>query len=564
MVRFVSYFLILIAGVTFSSGCLGDIEMPFSPRPSNDFTPAPETELPAGPVDNPTPLEGCDPTQADVGRPTLRHLNRFEYNRTVADLLGDTSEPARDFPADDFGLGFDNLGDVLSTAPLLVEKYAAAAETLAAVAIDADIGAANPRIVICDPASGTACLRRIFSAFGRRAFRRPLGADEVDKLVALIELAKKEGDSVQTGLKLATQAVLLSPYFLYHVETDDDPRSPEAHRLNDYALASRLSYFLWGSMPDARLSTLADNGTLHANLEAQTRRMLEDSRAQALVTQFAGSWLGSRAIESSAPDAVLFPTSDALKKSMREESELFFTAILRENRNAQELFGADFTYLNDDLAAHYGLPRPDSTAMSRVALVPGLRGQLLGQAGLLMVTSHADRTSPVKRGKWVLSQLMCDSPPPPPPGVEALKPAENPNASLRQQMEAHRANPACARCHSAMDPIGFALEGLDPVGRTRVKDDLNFDVDDSGTLPDGRTFHGPVELAGILKNDQRFAACITRQLYVYGTTRATMPADACALASLSDTFKQGGYKLSDLIVHLVKSPAFTHRRGEPQ
>jgi hypothetical protein len=290
--------------------------------------------------------------------------------------------------------------------------------------------------------------------------------------------------------------------------------------------------------------------------------MLKDPKAEALVKNFAGNWLWSRALEDAQPNPELFPTANAaLRSSMQQETELFFQAFLQEDRSALELLRSDFTYLNDALATHYGLPAVGSSTLQRTA-VSGQRGGLLTQAGVLTVTSQPNRTSPVKRGKWVLAQLMCDEPPPPPPEVEGLQPQVNPTASLREQMEQHRANPTCAGCHSTMDPIGFGLENFDAVGRWRTKDVGNFDIDASGQLPSGQSFNGHAELANILQGDARFAQCITDQLFTYALGRGLTDADSCSVQKLSLDFTSRGHRLSELIVLLATSDAFTQRRGE--
>lgn len=635
------------------------------------------------------PLE-CATTPLDVGRPTIRRLNRAEYNNTVRDLLNDTTAPADGFPADDFGRGFDNNGDVLSTAPLLVEKYEAASMKLARAAIAAEITtgvtvrveaeaatttvgaafngtawnlysngtvstaqmalAAGPytfsarvlgqqagpdpvrmallvdgtqvatfdvtntvmqtfshqvtvsqgshtfavgflndfylngldrnlvvdwlevtrpatvaagRVMTCDPSTGAVCVKQILSGFGRKAWRRPLTTAEVDKLAALVTVATQEGDSVQVGLELALQAVLLSPHFLFRVELDPNPASLVAHPVSDYELASRLSYFLWASTPDDALAAEANAGTLSSNLEAQTRRMLKSPKAQALVTQFAGSWLGSRAVEDVTTSGTLFPgVTPALKKSMRSQMERFFQAFLDEDRSALELLGSDFAYLDDALATHYGLARPGTTSLSRVSVAEAERGSILGHAGVLTLTSHASRTSPALRGKWVMGRLLCEEPPPPPAGVQGLKPEATPGASLRQQMEAHRANPGCAACHKVMDPIGFGMENFDAVGRKRTVDDTGVAIDSSGKLPDGRSFNGLAQLSSTIKQDDKLPHCMSRELFVFGLGRENSRADACMLRDITNDFKAKGHRLPELIVSLVKSPAFTQRRGE--
>lgn len=635
----------------------------------------------------------CEPAKVDVGRVTIRRLNRFEYDSTVRDLLGDTTHPAQDFPNDDFGHGYDNQGDVLSTAPLLVEKYDAAAQKLVSTALAAEyrpgftqrlpatgmtastgsaagsawnlysngtllgdvtvttagsytlnvrayeqaagpdrsqmrvlvdgvaqgatfnvaatsaspqtytrqvtltagthrIGAeflndyyqapddrnlfieyvevtrpasgmagTNARILICDPSGGATCVRSILTAFARKAWRRPVQSDELARLEALVTLAQTEGDGVQQGLELALQAVLLSPNFLFRVETD---ANTQARTLDDYELAARLSYFLWGSMPDDALAQLADDGTLHTQLPAQVRRMLDDPKSDALASQFGGSWLWSRMVPETSPDPMLFPMmTPALKAAMQEQTTATFRTYFREDRSALELLTGDDTFLNDALAAHYGVPLPGSTTLTRVRNLPPERRGLLGHGGVLTVTSQPNRTSPVKRGKWVMAQLLCMEPPPPPAMVDAFEPSTTmPTGSLRQQFEAHRSKPECAGCHAMMDPIGFGLESYDAVGRFRTTDTGGFPIDSSGKLYDGRQFSGPVELSGVLAADPKLGECMAKQVFTYALGRAPLSTDRCTLKQMNDAFTQSGDRLPALITALITSDTFTHRRGE--
>ncbi len=653
---------------------------------------APGPHTPVNPTRPQPAVDVCEPSRVDIGTVTVRRLNRFEYDSTVRDLLGDTTQPARDFPADDFGHGFDNQGDVLSTAPLLVEKYDAAALALvkaalateyrpavtlrlAASAMQASVGSASgsawnlysngslqgdvtvpaagaytlrvrawesaagperaqmaflvggarqgtaasvaataaapqvytrevtlaagvnrvgveflndyyqapddrnlyvewvevtrpaagdasasARLLVCDPGTGAACVRTILSTFGRKAWRRPLAAAEVDRLAALVAQAQTEGDGVQQGLELALHAMLLSPHFLFRVEGDG---ATAVQPLSDYELAARLSYFLWGSTPDDALSRLADEGTLRASLEAQVTRMLADPRADALATQFAGSWLWARAVDEANPDPALFPgVTPALKAAMRAETEAFFRTFYREDRSALELLTGDDTFLSDSLAAHYGLPAPGSATPVRVRGLPQTRRGLLGHGGLLTVTSQPTRTSPVKRGKWVLSQLLCMEPPPPPPEVEAFLEDATPTGTLREQMEAHRSKPECMGCHQMMDPIGFGLEHYDAVGRHRTTDTGGFAIDSAGALYDGTPFSDANELAQALSADPRFASCMSTQLFTWALGRAPTAGDACAVKTMTDRFTSGGHRLPALISALVTSDTFTSRRGE--
>jgi hypothetical protein len=501
----------------------------------------------------------------DPGRVTVHRLNRSEYNNTARDLLGDTTGPARDFPDDDSGYGFDNIADVLSIGPLLFEKYQGAAERLINAAWDRDIASRTTILRICDPNADPACARQVLARFARLAWRRPPTSEEIDRYLAFIAIASSEGDTREVGVKLALQAMMTSPHFIYRVEIDSDPQSLVAHPLSDYELAARLSYFLWSSMPDAELMARADDGSLHNPpiLEQQVRRMLRDPKASALQQNFAGEWLYARAIDNIRPDARLFPTFDAaLASAMREETEMFFQSLLTENRSVQDLLDADYTFLNDRLADHYGLPRVGSSTLRRVSTAGTRRGGVLSQAGFLSATSQPNRTSPVKRGKWVLAQLLCAEPPPPPPGIPPLPEGAGQTGTLRQRLEAHRSNPLCASCHSVMDPIGFGLENFDAIGSWRDRDTDGSTIDASGALPGGATFSGAKELAVVLKADPRLTSCVVRQLATYAIGRGPTPADACALQEMTRKFDATANRLPDLFAIIATSDVFTQRRGE--
>ncbi|WP_233261490.1 DUF1592 domain-containing protein [Vitiosangium sp. GDMCC 1.1324] len=541
-----------MACVLLLAGCRGNSLPRAKVLPENP----PETQTPPDP-ENPACQGPNDP-----GRVTLHRLNRAEYDNTVRDLLGDTTHPASDFPMDDHGYGFDNNADVLSLGPLLMEKYSAAAETL--------VEASWTRMRVCtpDPADPLPCARLTLERFARRAWRRPVTQAEVDRLMAFLPLALSRGDTSDTGLKLAMRAVLLSPHFLYRVELDPDPTSTASHPLNDHELASRLSYFLWSSMPDDALMTAADEGSLHTpeELERQVRRMLEDPKSDALVDNFAGQWLYTRALESVHPDPLLYPFDDALREAMRQETWLVFREFLHGDHRARDLVDADFTYVNDRLAQHYGLPVPGTTEMQRISLAGHPeRSGLLGQGSILSVTSHPDRTSPVKRGLWVLEQLMCKAPPPPPPNVEGLPPPVDPKMSIKQRMAQHRTDPSCSGCHAMMDPIGYGLENLNAVGAWRQNEEVSgARVDPSGELPGGIPFKDGIELRAILKADPALDHCIAQHLFTYGLGRGPVHADACTLESISKETEARGGRLSDLILSITRSEAFTHRRGEAE
>ena len=507
----------------------------------------------------------CATAPRDPGRVTVHRLNRAEYNNTVRDLLSDTTAPARDFPDDDSGYGFDNIADVLSIGPLLLEKYQSAAEQLINAAWDRDIANGTTVVRICDPNADSSCARQVLTRFALRAWRRPAESDEIDRYLALVSTASGQQDPPDVGVKLALQAMLVSPHFLYRVELDTNPDSPTAHPLNERELASRLSYFLWSSMPDDELMARASDGTLHdpAVLEQQVRRMLRDPKAAALRQNFAGEWLYTRAVDGIQPNSSLFPTFDsALRGAMRQETEMFFQSLLDENRSVLDLLGADYTFLNDRLADHYGLPSVGGSTLRRVVTTGTNRGGILTQASFLTVTSQPNRTSPVKRGKFVLGQLLCTEPPPPPPNVPPL-PEGSGQGTLRQRLEAHRSNPACASCHSLMDPIGFGLENFDGIGKWRDRDTDGSLIDATGVLPDNKTFNGAKELAAALKTDPRLPGCVVSKVFTYALGRGPTAADACAIEDITRAFESRGNRLADLFVVIATSAPFVQRRGEP-
>jgi hypothetical protein len=684
----------------------------------------------------------------DPGRVTMRRLNRVEYRNTIRDLIGIEFDPTEDFPSDDIGHGFDNIGDVLTLSPVLMERYLAAAETIMSRAITPnpppvakrhlasiytepanldsgklvengfrrmttdgkefiEVGPINtpyqweadgeyifrtrvygqtgtdkpinvsllvygenlpdpspkadlerlsgnvPKparilkscavkatrrenaevlevhvppmanrhrmvIAIDKPAAGqppaklyveylaldgpletrpasqrrllavtpgksqAEQTREVLSRFLRRAFRRPPTADELQRSIKLAETVMARGDKWEAGMQVAMQAALCSPKFLFRVETDEAPKNPETRPLDEFQLASRLSYFLWSSIPDDTLLDLAERKQLNAHFDEQVRRMLADSRASALIKNFAMQWLQIKRIEFISPDGKLFPTfDDKLRASMLRETELFVESIIREDRSVLELVDASYTFLNEPLAKHYGIAdtvgnlvgqKPARSGgqpilgeqFRRVALQDRSRGGLLTQASVLTVTSNPTRTSPVKRGKWVLEQILGAPPPSPPPNVPELPEKEKDvsAASLRQRMEVHRRNPACANCHARMDAIGFALENFNAVGAFRTRDG-SFAIDATGELADGTKFTGPVELkAMVLKHKEEFTRCLTEKLLIYATGRGLEPYDRPTVERIVKALPVGDYKFSALVGEIVRSDAFRKRRGK--
>ena len=645
----------------------------------------------------------------DPGRVTIRRLNRAEYNNTIRDLVGVDFQPADDFPADDVGYGFDNIGDVLSMPPILLEKYLTAAEKIAQAAIvddgpppvlgtysgrrlkvrdggrranrevrlnsegtveadvrlpaegeyllrvraygeqagpdvtkislqlgdlkptDVDVPAveADPQVYevrVKSPAGGvkfkasfindyyqpsdpdpakrdrnlvieyleiagpvaptalpqshmriiprepttedrTALAREVVGNFATRAFRRPATTSEIDRLVKFIDLAEKEGDSFRAGVRLAMQAVLVSPHFLFRIELDPEPNNPKSIRqLGDFELATRLSYFLWSSMPDDELFALAREGKLREgdHLRQQVARMLKDNKAKALVENFAGQWLQLRNLKQVVRDPGAFPQfDDGLRWAMRTETEMFFAAIVSEDHSVLEFLDADFTFLNERLARHYGIEGVQGAEFRRVKLSGDQRGGVLSQASVLTVTSQPTRTAPVKRGKWILENLLGAAPPPPPPGVPELSEKAEVvlSGTLRQRLEQHRAKAECAVCHNRMDPLGFGLENYDAIGAWRSQDG-KFPIDASGTLPGGQSFNGPRELKGLLKAKRgEFVRCLAEKLLTYSLGRGLEIYDQCTVNDLVAACEQWDYKFSSLVMAVVQTDAFQKRQG---
>jgi hypothetical protein len=650
------------------------------------------------------PTPGSDRKQPpDPGRVTLRRLNRTEYTNTIRDLLGVEFPADQNFPSDDSGDGFDNIGDVLTVSPLLMEKYLAAAERIAARAVGtvqlpapfavqhglrladlraldrrtvgtthrsdfdgeyelrvgmpgarpadaapvtlavwvdgkllgrrrvetrrATIPVAYPfseeifrvllpegehelrasfiddtfvqsvretdlnrikankwidfmtvlgpfpiqphheRVLVCDPKSGASCVHRILSTLARRGYRRPVTDTEVAALTSFIDLTRSDGQSVERGLALAIQALLVSPHFLFHVEHDPDPSDgTQVHRITDVELASRLSYFLWRSMPDDELLDVAEHGELGKPgvLEAEVRRMLASPKAFALAQSFAGQWLEIRNLDALHPDPARFPEwGPELRDAMRTETQLFFDWILRKNRPIADFIDARYTFLNELLAKYYGIARVSGSDFRRVALTTDQRGGVLSQASVLAVSSYPTRTSVVLRGKYVLQNILGSPPPPPPPDVPALdESAVGTTQSLRQQIEAHRSNPACASCHARMDPLGFGLENYDAVGHWRTQDGA-FPVDASGLLPDGRSFSSPAELRRVLRGMlPDFARCLTRKMLIYALGRGLGPNDAVTIQTITEHLATSGYRMQTLIWEIVQSAPFRSRCAE--
>jgi hypothetical protein len=703
-------------------------------------------------------------TPPDPGRVTARRLNRTEYNNTINELLGVDVRPADDFPQDDAGYGFDNIADVLSLSPVLMEKYVTAADRVARIALfgppameptlirlrsegrkvieartipasydvtglslpnafhamyrvpvegeymvravlgglrpkgsnpvtvalwvdDAKIqiathdqenaasfstdrqdfggqavqmkvrmtagdhlisvaipliyeglparfGGPNPstrpespveftppanvaperlellrkrfeeskaelakipfngvrvgaveiggpysytkgpsrasleKVYTCGHLDGRhqpTCLPRVMTDLARRAFRRPVTTREVGKYIALAQSAQKQEGSFDQGLAVGIQAILVSPDFLFRLERDRVGPAATAFKITPHELATRLSYFLWASMPDTELRRAADAGTLRDPqiLAFQVRRMLRDPRAHALAEQFGGQWLQFRALESLTRDRDKFPEfEDYLRLSMRRETELFVETIIRSDRSVLDFITGRYSFLNERLARHYGVPNVSGPQFREVDLTGTPRGGVLTQGSVLAVSSYATRTSPVLRGKWVLDNLLNAPPPEPPADVPNLDETKiGTAASMREQLEEHRKNAICASCHRRMDPLGFGLENFDAVGAWRTMEG-KFPIDASGQLPDGRRFTGPDELRTILSADRdKFARAITSKLLTYGLGRGLERYDARTVKLIASRLPTYDYKFSGLVLEIVNSLPFQSRRS---
>lgn len=629
-------------------------------------------------------------TPPNAGRVTTRRLNKTEYNNTIRDLLGVDFKPAEDFPADDVGYGFDNIGDVLSVSPLLLEKYLSATESILDQAIviaqppklakstvaaarlpatlsDGEIGglasfeegdyvirarlgsnqatratlraglridgkdvkefaiktpsgaepatfettvrmkAGTQRLSVAflnapkaapanvqangllvhsleiegpfNPApikypevhtrlmahkpglAPRAAAEEIVTRFATKAFRRPLRPGEVDKPLAFFDASQKQGEQFELGVRAALYRVLMSPDFLFRIELDPvDVKQETAYLVSEYELASRLSYFLWNSMPDDELMNLAGKGQLRRNLVKQVERMIKDNKSASFLQNFSEQWLTLRKLDLVSPDPSLFPAFDAeLRESMIRESVLFFTAIAREDRSILQLLDANFTFVNEPLAKLYGIEGITGDAFVRVK-APANRGGVLTMASLLALNSNATRTSPVKRGKFILEEILNAPPPPPPPDVPALEEGKQLTGTLRQIMEQHRENPTCASCHAKMDPLGFAFENFDAIGAWRDKDAGGFPIDASGVLPDGKSFNGATGLKAVLDTKKDlFLRSLTNKMLTYGLGRGLEYYDRPAVEQIVSALTKNDYRFSTLVLEIVKSDPFQKR-----
>ena len=636
----------------------------------------------------------------------IRRLNRQEYNNTIRDLIRHDLRLGDNFPADDIGFGYDNIGSALNVSPIHIEKYYEAAEQAMQVAIqlpdvepyspaeliglrtyplpadkpvefehhlspgrymadfslvrvgiaesvppprlqigfgkdrrtveairvqdetvvyrywltvakgdgqvsvalapgqsksvkstevaanvsgdqryggnrglhvdsmvvrgpvpldDEKVSESRRSLLFCRPEYGDEsrleCASRVIQRFASRAFRRPASKDEVERIMRIYKMAHERGESFERATQLALTTVLVSPQFLFLVEPDE---SKTDRLLSEHELASRLSYFLWSTMPDSSLLQDARQGMLRNNLRTQVIRMLSDPKSESFVENFVGQWLQLRELDNVAPDQEMFPGFDeTLKVAMQTESNQFFGHILRENRSVLELLDSDYTFANDVLARHYNIDGVTGTEFRRVPLNEGSRGGVMTQASVLTLTSNHNRTSPVKRGKWILQQLLGTPPPPPPPGVEQLDESNESteSATLRERLELHRANPECAACHRQMDPLGFALENFDTIGRWRNSDGP-FAIDASGELLGKRRFEDASELKKLLKTTdaEKFTRCLIENMLTYALGRGLDYNDCGTVESIRRDLTAKEFRIQNIIFGIVESAAF-QRRG---
>jgi hypothetical protein len=510
--------------------------------------------------------EGVCATGVHPGGAPIRRMTRFEYNNAVRDLLGDTTRPADTFVAEEEALGFNNQATALGVTQLLAEQYMEASEGIAERAAKA-----WNAVLPCDPVKSgeDACAAQFIASFGQKAFRRPLAQAESERLQQLYAWGKLKYD-FSTGLQLVIQAALQSPRFLYRVEMGmPDPLKGQADvtELDSWEVASRLSFLIWSSIPDAELFAAAESNSLHdpAAIEKQARRMLEDPRARDAVANFHAQWLGLSRIETLDKDAKVYPTyTPALRPLWEKETLRFLDHVVFDDArgDVKTMLTAPYSMMNAELAAFYGVTGPKGEAFEQVSLDPKQRAGLLTQASLLAVNAKPNQSSPVHRGKFVRERLLCQPLPPPPNNVNIQPPDVDPKATTRQKFAQHSSDPYCAGCHKLMDPIGFGFESYDGIGQFRTKDH-GLPVDATGELTQTRDsdgkFNGAVELATRLGDSAEVRECVATQWFRFGYGHGEEKADACAMSQLQDAFRAANYNVKELLVALTRTDAFRYR-----
>ncbi len=514
-----------------------------------------------GEVDDGVPA--CDETP---GRTPLRRLTHREYDATVRDLVGDDSVPSSGFPTEVSPTGFDNEASALDVDAVLAEQYLAAAEAIVE-RVDLD------SVVSCDAAveGEDACGQRLVDELGARAFRRPLSPELRARYLELFA-DTRDAAGYERAREVVVTTLLQSPHFLYRVELGrvelglPDDQDGAMVRLDAWELASRLSYLLWGSMPDDALFAAAAAGELEtpAQVRTQAERMLDDPRARAMVAEFHAQWVRLPALATMSKDEAVYPGFDALRPWLDAETRAFVEhAVFDDDGDLRTLLSASYTFANDALAGHYGIAAPGTDALVRVDLPDGQRAGLLTQGSVLAVHAKPDRSSPVLRGRFVRERLMCEPMPEPPPDVDTTPPDVDPDASTRERFEQHTTDPTCAGCHALLDPVGFGLEHYDGIGRWRDVDGSS-PVDANGTVltADGVVaFEGAPELAGWLADSPQVRSCVVTQWFTWAHGRAPEGADTCTTDTLAEAFEASDGDVRELLVALTQTEAFYHRVG---
>lgn len=509
----------------------------------------------------------------DPGQFVIRRLSKVEYGNTLHDLFGVDPSVAHELPDEVFGAGYTN-----TLSPLLMEQYLAVANEVLHQVIAPPGAPPTPlqqRLFGTVPGAGVdakVAARKVARSLARLAYRRPTSEAELDVLMRVFALATDQGKSYPEALRLMLKAVLVSPQFLF-ITPDDagesgDAKARQIVALDDYQLASRLSYLLWSTTPDSELSALADAGKLRDPnvLAVQTRRLMGDPRSRALFDGFGAQWLGLDKLAGKTFDPQKFPQmTPEMRAAMYDEARLFFESIVRDNRSLSAFIDSDYTFVNGTLAPIYGLQRTvTGPQMRKVKLSDANRGGILTMPGVLAMSSFPNRTSAVNRGVWVLEQVLGEQVPPPPPNVPALDkqdPHKVADLTLRQRTELHRSDPACANCHKILDPIGFGLENFDAIGRWRDRDDSGGKIDATGQLPGGKRFSTPKELKRIIAGrSDDFCRNLTGKFLAYALCRQLEGYDEVVVDQLTDATAKDGYRMQSLVVGVVTSYPFTHRR----
>jgi hypothetical protein len=501
----------------------------------------------------------------DPGPSPVRRLTRFEYDNTIRDLLGDDSHPARTFPAEEEAFGFSNNATILGVTPVLAEQYLVAAETLAKSAI-----AKLPALNACDPlVEGEARCAKVFvERFGKKALRRPLDDEERGDFFAVYQTVRDEGGTYEDGMRAIVSALLQSPAFLYRLETGDPASVQGARmRLGQYEIASRLSYLLWGSMPDDALFRAADEGRLgtDAEIEAQARRMVDDPKTQDMVAEFHKEWLALAKLDVTSKTATTYPAwNDDIKRDLATETELFIKEAFFRDRTVEALLTAPYTFVNANLANYYGLPAPKADGFVKVSLDPNQRLGLLTQGSLMSIYAKANQGSPIHRGKFVRERLLCDEISPPPPNLMPKAPDVEAGLSERDRFSQHTKDASCAHCHQLMDPIGFGFGNFDGIGRYRSTDG-DKPVDATGQIVNADdatgSFSGVPQLAQRLAHSKKVSDCVVTQWFRFGYGRAETDADRCTMDALKAKLTAAKGDLRELIVQLALTDAFKYRRA---